>query len=265
MFNGYRNGAFALGLVVGGGLVLNLFLWLDYQAQKACKASPESCQESDYSEIGRYWDGFLGTFVSPSDTLAQWIMALFTIAATIVLIFTLVAANKTNAAAVDASKAAIEANQIMKSENRPWLDAVDFRATNIRDEDNEVFVRWDYILNNYGPSPATNIQVFQKIIPVDNAINLKSMLADWVEEKRTGPESPTGWTVFPNAPQDRFGSCLTQCKRGSYGRFLFVATLYDTPDGKLSGVDAQCFRIKSMAHDGEKDRLIPQGLFRLVE
>lgn len=120
MSDGYRNGAFALGIVVGGGITLNLFLWLDYRAHHANEAKTGTGYNQHYSEIGRYWDWLLGTFVSPSDTLAQWIMAIFTIAATIVLLFTLRSANNTN-------KAAIAANRILEQsitlENPPKITA----------------------------------------------------------------------------------------------------------------------------------------------
>lgn len=159
MSDGYRNGAFALGLAVGGGLAINLFLWFDYQQRKVCESDSENCQQQDYSEVGRYWDGLFGTFVSPSDTLAQWIMALFTIAATGVLILTLRSANRTNKAAVSASEAALKANEIMRAEQRPWvkielalIDHVTFDGEAVR-----VAVRWK--ITNIGSYPADTINV----------------------------------------------------------------------------------------------------------
>lgn len=130
MSNGYRNGAFALGLVVGGGIALNIFLWLDYRARREKHTQSDDTQGSQYSEIGNYWDGLIGTFISPSDTLAQWVMAFFTIAATGVLILTLRSANKTNLAAIKASRAALEANAIMRQQSAGYLviDGVEIQA-----------------------------------------------------------------------------------------------------------------------------------------
>jgi hypothetical protein len=91
MSKGYRNGAFALGLVVGGGLALNLFLWLDYKAKYEGDQPTNSNGGTQSSEIGSYWDMLIGTFISPSDTLAQWIMAIFTIAVVVLVYRTLVA------------------------------------------------------------------------------------------------------------------------------------------------------------------------------
>ncbi|UXX81622.1 hypothetical protein [Roseovarius pelagicus] len=140
MSNGYRNGAFALGLVVGIGIALNLFLWLDYGARHEVEAQSGAGQNTQYSEVGRYWDGFIGVYVSPSDTLAQWVMAFFAIAATGVLILTLWSANKTNIAAVKASKAALEANQIMREGQRPWATVtVNGIKTNLLDPEVIVF------------------------------------------------------------------------------------------------------------------------------
>ena len=78
MSNGYRDGAFALSLVVGGGLALNLFLWLDYKAKYEGDQPTSDDSGANSSEIGGFWDQLIGTFVSPSDTLAQWVMAIFT-------------------------------------------------------------------------------------------------------------------------------------------------------------------------------------------
>ncbi|MBW4962819.1 hypothetical protein [Sulfitobacter sp. CW3] len=137
MSKGYRNGAFALGLVVGGGVALNLFLWLDYRAQRQSNQAAYAQNDSDYSQIGTYWDGLIGTFISPSDTLAQWIMAAFTIAATIVLVFTLRSANNTNKAAINASKAALAANQIMRDQGAGYLI---FEKVEVQARRSDVFI-----------------------------------------------------------------------------------------------------------------------------
>lgn len=158
MSNGYRNGAFALGLVVGGGIALNLFLWLDYRARRNIESKTSTGQDTQYSEVGRYWDGLLGTFVSPSDTLAQWVMAFFTIAATGVLLLTLKSANKTNQAAIRAAEAAASANEIMRQEQRPWVLPSDFKFSLEQASlagakpERALFLRVFY--RNFGASPA---------------------------------------------------------------------------------------------------------------
>lgn len=154
MSKGYRDGAFALGLVVGGGIALNLVLWLDYQKSEEANQAPNGQNEPDYSQVGQYWDGFIGAFISPSDTLAQWIMATFTIAATIVLVFTLRSANKTNKAAIKASEAALEANRIMRNEQRPWLVLNRDLNCEFRDIGDRCTITWNYEFENRGKNPA---------------------------------------------------------------------------------------------------------------
>lgn len=163
MSDSYRNRAFALGLVVGSGIVLNLFLWLDYAARSEVEGQSSTGQGNQYSEVGRYWDGIFGTFVSPSDTLAQWIMAFFTIAATAVLILTLRSANKTNIAAVKASEAALEANQIMRDDQRPWLDfkALEPKVVVLKRGERSIFPGFEpkIEITNYGKSPAFGVNI----------------------------------------------------------------------------------------------------------
>ncbi|MEJ6398589.1 hypothetical protein [Yoonia sp. 208BN28-4] len=91
MSKGYRDGAFALGIVVGCGIAFNLFLWLDYRAKYKGDQPANGNGDTSSSEIGNYWDRLIGTFVSPSDTLAQWIMAAFTIAVVVLVWRTLIA------------------------------------------------------------------------------------------------------------------------------------------------------------------------------
>ncbi|MEP3783223.1 hypothetical protein [Ascidiaceihabitans sp.] len=158
MSNSYRNGAFALGLVVGGGLALNLFLWLDYQAKRECHNSAEKCQTGENYQIGTLWDGMFGTFVSRSDTLAQWIMAFVTIAATILLLLTLRSANETNIAALRAANAALEANQIMQDQSAGYLI---IEKVEIQTRANEVFAY--ATVKNIGQRPVRSGKIEGKI------------------------------------------------------------------------------------------------------
>jgi len=182
MSNGYRNGAFALGLVVGVGIALNLFLWLDYHARSEIESQSSAGQDAQFSQVGKYWDGFVGTFISPSDTLAQWIMAFFTIAATVVLILTLRSANKTNIAAVKASEAALEANQIMRAGNRPWV-TLD-REIYCEAHDNNVALRiiWNYNFVNKGTTPAFDVRLKWKAMKGVNEMRLPEIAGKFAEK-----------------------------------------------------------------------------------
>lgn len=166
MSDGYRNGAFAFGLIVGGGIALNLFLWLDYRANKVASVDSSA---SKNSQLGNHWDGLIGTFVRPNDTLAQWFMVLFTIIATVVLVLTLRSANKTNVAAIKASNAALEANDIMLQEQRPWVTLT--RDVNCEFSDDDGYggaLAWNYNFINKGKTPAYNVKVDIKLFRSNN-------------------------------------------------------------------------------------------------
>ncbi|MCA8882719.1 MAG: hypothetical protein KDA50_03050 [Rhodobacteraceae bacterium] len=158
MPDSYRNGAFALGLVVGGGIALNLFLWLDYRARNDEEQAAKAQSNHDYNEIGYTWDSLIGTFVSPSDTLAQWIMAFFTIAATAVLVLTLRSANRTNQAAVEAAEAAAAANRIMRQAERPWLKIqITGCGPIVGSDDGRISLKIDISVTNLGKTPAAGV------------------------------------------------------------------------------------------------------------
>lgn len=197
MPNGYRNGAYAIGLISGIGLTLNLVFWLDYRAQDQKHQYSKGDDATQYSPIGQYWDGFIGTFVSPSDTLAQWTMAFFTIAATGVLVLTLRSANKTNLAAIKASNAALEANKIMRREARPWLDfSVNENCRIGRAGPNTLVIsNLDPKVKNFGKSPAVKawlcVKAIKSNLAIEEEIEFKALLNNSLRGLKAGK------TVFP--------------------------------------------------------------------
>ena len=95
-------------------------------------------------------------------------MAFFTIGATIVLVLTLRSADKTNIAAIKASNTALEANQIMRDEQRPWchveIDNITEYLVQYHDMDRKDFATGIYFevpckIRNTGVSPAHNVSV----------------------------------------------------------------------------------------------------------
>jgi hypothetical protein len=93
----WRNG-FALGLVVGICVAVLALLALSVSTEP----------HTPHIQWAR-------RLFSVEDTIAQWAMTVLSLAATVLLWRTLTAANKTN-------EAALEANDIMRREQRPWLD-----------------------------------------------------------------------------------------------------------------------------------------------
>lgn len=166
MSNGYRNGAFALGLVVGGGLVINLFLWSAYYANKPGKPpsqNPEHAQNN--SDVAGSWDWFFTTFINPTDTIAQWAMAILSLAAVYLLRETLKASRKTLKATQEMAK---ETTRIGEAQTRAYLD-FRFRsvAFNRLSDGKSVQLKFIADLKNSGNSPAIDTQVLFNIFQED--------------------------------------------------------------------------------------------------
>jgi len=155
MSNGYRNGAFALGLVTGIGLALNLFLWLDYRAEKEAYQETKTNNEGYNTEIGNLWDGFIGTFVSPSDTLAQWIMATFTIAVVVLVWRTLIA---TQIMAAQTQAMARDTREIGEAQVRAYI-TIDSVSLEADPDQHRIFWNIKVKVRNSGQSPARLITV----------------------------------------------------------------------------------------------------------
>jgi hypothetical protein len=168
MFKRFTDGYFALGLILGISLTVLVLVWGKPIYEFAYCQGTQECSnyaadyEGNNSPDGSlwHWDGKL---ISSGDTLAQWIMALLTIAAVILLWRTLSSANKTNIAAIKAANAATEANQIMRDEQRSWLDFTirmkDFAITG----GNKCSGSASMVIKNIGKSPAHNVTV--EIVP----------------------------------------------------------------------------------------------------
>lgn len=227
MSDGYRNGAFALGLVTGIGLVLNLILWLGYLAQdKVTPQDAENQSDQNDGETSFWWWRWTGDLVSSSDTLAQWIMAAVTIVATVVLLLTLRSANKTNAAAVIATEATLEANEIMRREQRPWLKISVGLDGGLRKKDDEVRAAIIVIIENIGPMPA----VYSKLLSVEILCELevfKSKDAGGVDkaieqsQRRLNSETFGRSIIFPR-----------EVKKSRHS--ISVPPLNDSPDKRYS-------------------------------
>lgn len=173
MSEGYRNGAFALGLVTGGGIVLNLFLWSAYQENKTREKVPQTPNNDQYSEIGNWWDWLIRNFVSPSDTLAQWVMAIFTIVAVILVWRTLVA---THEMVEDTKRMTRDTREIGQAEVKAYLSIKAAKAF-VDDKDGIVF---DVTVRNFGQSPAKHVHAIASV---------------WVNREITLPAAMGGETV----------------------------------------------------------------------
>lgn len=154
MSNGYRNGAFALGLVVGGGLVINLFLWSAYYANKPGKPpsqNPEHAQNN--SDVAGSWDWFFTTFINPTDTIAQWAMAILSLAAVYLLRETLKASRKTLKAT---QKMAGDTREIGEAQVRAYVNV---ERAEVRGFSPNEKIGFYYEFKNTGSTPAKRFEI----------------------------------------------------------------------------------------------------------
>ena len=118
------------------------------------------------------------------DTAAQWIMALLTVAAVVLLWKTLIQTNKTNQAAVIAANAANEANRIMREEQRAWIQIKPDLKTNLSFEksSNTLMVGIELNAKNVSPNPAMDFAVegMMKIVRKGSKMGFSS--EDYLED-----------------------------------------------------------------------------------
>ncbi|MFA8385678.1 MAG: hypothetical protein ACEPO2_08640, partial [Pelagibaca sp.] len=153
-------------LVVGVGATLNLFLWSAYSANKSRESiaqKPEHTQ-NDQDVMGS-WDWFFTTIVNPQDTIAQWGMAILSLAAVFLLWETLKASRQTLAAT---QKMAVDSREIGEAQARAYLSVSNiehangfFEVTDVSDEKTKsvivsIPIRIEFV--NSGSSPARQVR-----------------------------------------------------------------------------------------------------------
>jgi hypothetical protein len=156
MSKGYRDGAFALGVVVGAGIVLNLILWLGYQDQRKADQSASADSHEKGEQVNTDIDWFIGTFINPSDTLAQWIMAIFTIAIVVLVWRTLIATQDIARDTRDIGQKQARAYMFLRIGN------VEFSITENKDGSNLV-VKIAVELTNSGSTPSYSPIIYYDI------------------------------------------------------------------------------------------------------
>lgn len=174
MSKGYRNGAFAIGLLTGGGIVLNLFLWSAYRANKTGegeKPIPEDAQSHPWVSI---WDRFISTFIDPYDTIAQWSMAALSLVAVYLLWETLKASRKTLSATQEMTR---DSKEIGEAQTRAYL-SIKIAKAFVDEKDGIVF---EIEVHNTGNSPARDVHAIVSV---------------WVNRSVTLPASMGGEKVM---------------------------------------------------------------------
>lgn len=183
----FRNGL-AAGLIVGfiSTTILLLFSEQIYHlvnciTQAACPQYSTPDERQNEPEWW-YWTRRL---VAAEDTLAQWIMAFFTILAVGLLLFTLFRTAEASKAAADAARAANETNRIMRDERRPWVTLI--RDPNcIFEEDGYKYTfGWHYNFQNVGKSPAFKVKMHIKVWKSTSMLGSTQEFRDFVDTVKT--------------------------------------------------------------------------------
>lgn len=161
MSNGYRDGAFAVGLIIGVASTLIIVVYGEalYQLIKCISGSEDYCRYAPHEgQREPEWWYWARWFFKAEDTVAQWFMAIFTVVATVILLFTLNAANQTNRAAIGAAQAAQDANELIRNEQRPWLKVSLAPMSGFKIIEGDLRAIVDLKAENIGKSPAVDVQ-----------------------------------------------------------------------------------------------------------
>jgi hypothetical protein len=183
-----RNG-FAVGLTLGLCLALLVYLFFGSGTK-----IPEEGQISG----GFLWN-WTGPLVSSADTLAQWIMAILTIFAVVLLWQTLVQTNKTNQSAIAAAHAATEANFLLRQDQRPWLsfEVVDFGEFQVGT--GAALSCPEVRITNLGKSPALRVHFKLSVIEAgnfDDQIETTRIVKEYANNNNS---FNAGVVIFPGA------------------------------------------------------------------
>ncbi|MEE9375732.1 MAG: hypothetical protein V3V04_05300 [Rhizobiaceae bacterium] len=228
-----------------------MFSWFrDPSYQKDCGSdqAANNCKEAQ-NLTGFQLSEFI--HITPSDTLAQWIMAGLATLATGVSILAVILIQRTLRATAAAVDAASETNKIMRDDQRPWLVIEhkmvgDFLSDESASQDHTHWVRWsmDYDITNKGKSAGTKFQVWNKMICVDNAFNAGAYLNEFIEKTKTERSRKFG-VVFPSEKKTfarNMASTHIRAESGNSDQFALLMVLrYTDTSGNLRGMDARCF------------------------
>ena len=180
-------------------------------------------------------------------------MTVLTVFAIILLYLTLRAANKTNESAITAANAALEANKIMRAEQRPWLNVavgkiVDYRFVQQpwHDYPKSLHLHVPVAIRNSGKTPAHNVFLTVEAYNIPEAyeakeITLKGMFKGFRWER--GAIAPNGELIDNYGTGRRFDVPL-EGEHVSFMCFVVVSVHYSAEPGeKYELLTCQMFRL----------------------
>lgn len=153
MRKGFGDGTFALGLVIGSGVTLILFIWFGRAFSRGTLIDDNANDSAHELKESFDWDGFLGPFVSPSDTIAQWAVTLLTGFLAFLVWKTLAA---TQSMAADTRQMAKDTRRIGEAQSRAYVSVESCYAREIPFEDG---TRLTVTFKNTGNSPAFGLRI----------------------------------------------------------------------------------------------------------
>ena len=198
MFRGYWLAAIALGLTT----ILALSPWLGNPAYaQEGQQNTEQVANGDDNPVES--PGFWSTYTTPSDTYAQWIMAIFSAVATGVSVWAIILVRDTLKASTDAVELAREANNLtreaMIADKRAWIAIESFvliHPTEIGED--RIDLRVEAVFKNLGPTFARGVWVNIESIyigsPPNDFVGLKARHLSAARRLRMG----VGTNLAPN-------------------------------------------------------------------
>lgn len=168
MLERHRGRPFAAGLALGLVLAFAIFAVLDLIAEP----DEQQGQQIGHASISSYADSEEGDkennplpiwalrLLSVEESIAQWVMAVFTAIAAGLLWGTLRRATEANESAISAAKAANKANEIMRAEQRPWVTVLWEVPCEFKEFEDGKFcsIRLKFDFENKGKTPAFGVR-----------------------------------------------------------------------------------------------------------
>jgi len=169
-----RGTFFAVGLGLGVGLALVFLVWAVpefrdptyYNRHDAAEqANKENTRHQENTNEPSWWY-WTTRLVSAEDTLAQWLMAFFTVIATGVSLAAVIFVRESLDLSRKATEAAVSANKqahdLFVAENRPWIEIKSARIEEFEDEDGRADSCLVVTIRNVGVGHALHVEIHAK-------------------------------------------------------------------------------------------------------
>jgi hypothetical protein len=201
---------FAVGLVLGVGISMLFLVWSVPNFSNPTYKQIRQTAENDVNE-GNHKpvvpSGVWEFYTNPDDSIAQWLMAAFSVLATLASLYAIRLLNKTLIETRNTAKAATDATEIASrqfiSEHRPWLKFSSdptIRIETTTDDDGRIseYMRIECKMLNIGNSPATSVICETKTTPRGLMIGNQSQSIEYLHRCRNVVKNNSGRMIFPS-------------------------------------------------------------------